>query len=571
MKLLNLNGPQAIMALMVRRKWWIIVPFLGLSAAATLLTYMLPKLYVSSSKILIQPREVPSDFVKDLMNGTADQRLSVIAQKVLTRDNLVKILNNPPKFAVTPGEIPDPLAPPPPALGEHAEFRNLNMDDKVLKLFKQINLKFAADQQIANGQLPVTTFQITYQSGDARTAQAIAATVTDLFLSQDRQIREDSVNGTATFLDAKVNELSDLLAASDKKLSDFRSRHRYELPTQMEANFQTVSVLRTENQNIDNNLIVIQDRLAALEKQIVDTPAEVPKPDTAAVTSPTVIVQNQKIADYRAKQRDLKEWKGRGYSDSYPPVRTLISTIQSLEKDMTPEELAIANGKEDKPAAAALAAKPEMMKNRTYEVLQDQKHNYEMAIKFANDQKAKNTTAIDEAESHIRKAPIGEQEYSDILRENLDLSRRYQEMKDKQSIAGLSLDAERQQKGGNQFVVLESPSVPFSPAKPVKAAIIGAGVGLSLLIGLAFAIIVDIANQKMWTQSDIESLLGATVLVEIPEIVTPDDLIAAKKKRTIQTLTLVAAAAVYAVGLYVVFKHQGPVLHLLDPLIQRLY
>ena len=146
-------------------------------------------------------------------------------------------------------------------------------------------------------------------------------------------------------------------------------------------------------------------------------------------------------------------------------------------------------------------------------MLQDQKHNYEMAIKFATEQKAKNATAIDEAESHIRKAPIGEQEYSDLIRENLDLSRRFQEMKDKQSVADLSLSAERQQKGGNQFVVLESPTVPFSPTKPVKPAIIGAGMLISLLIGMAFAIIVDIANQKMWTQSDIEALLGATVLV----------------------------------------------------------
>ena len=83
--------------------------------------------------------------------------------------------------------------------------------------------------------------------------------------------------------------------------------------------------------------------------------------------SPTVILQNQKIADYRDKQRALKDLKGRGYSDSYPPVATLIRTIKSLEEDMTPEELAIANGKEGKPeVAAASPAKPEMMKNRAY-------------------------------------------------------------------------------------------------------------------------------------------------------------------------------------------------------------
>src|SRR5262249_17507730 len=162
-----------VMALMVRRKWWIIVPFVGLSAAVALLTYMLPKMYVSQSRILIQPRDVPSDFVKDLVSGTSEQRLSVIATKVLNRDQLVKILNTT-------------------ALADRSEFIRLNMDDRVAKLFKQINLKF--DQQIGNGQLPVTSFQITYQNGDKYIAKDIAETVTKLFLDQDRENRQESVN-----------------------------------------------------------------------------------------------------------------------------------------------------------------------------------------------------------------------------------------------------------------------------------------------------------------------------------------------------------------------------------------
>src|SRR4029079_1865473 len=118
MKLLNLNGPQAVMALMVRRKWWIIVPFIGLSAAVALLTYMLPKMYVSQSRILIRPRDVPTDFVKDLVAGTTEQRLSVIAQTVLTREHLVQILNS--------------------SLNDVPEFRNLNMSMGDLPEFRNL-------------------------------------------------------------------------------------------------------------------------------------------------------------------------------------------------------------------------------------------------------------------------------------------------------------------------------------------------------------------------------------------------------------------------------------------------
>jgi succinoglycan biosynthesis transport protein ExoP len=550
MKLLNLNGPQAMMALVVRRKWWIIIPFLGLSAAVTLLTFMLPRMYVSQSRILIKPRAVPTDFVKDLVVGTTEQRLSVIAQRVLTRDNLVKMLRS------FQGDLP--------------EYKNLNMDDAVAKFGKQINLKFGADQQIANGQLPVTTFDITYQNGNPEVARKIAQNVTDLFIKQDVDTREENVNKTAEFLDGQVKELLGQLSESDKKLSDLRSRRRYELPSQMEANFQQVTSLRSENQNIATQLTFAQDALRKLEQQIDATPKEIPKASSPANT-PTAIVQNQKIADYRAKQRELKEFKSRGYKDNYPPVLSLNTQLESLEKEMTPEELAMANGKEDKLQVDGTPAPDvEMIKNHAYELLVDQRRTLQLGIEAAQKTQQKNENAIAIAVKHIENAPSGEQELSEIQRENLDLTRRYQEMKDKLSIAQLSVTSEGLQQG-NQFELVITPSVPQTPAKPVKSAIIGGGMLASLLLGLAFAFIVDIGNQKMWTHADIEALLGATVLVEIPEIVTPDDLIAARKKRTNRIASLAAAAAVYAVCLYFVYIHGPFVLQHLDPLLQRLY
>jgi hypothetical protein len=65
-------------------------------------------------RFLITPRDVPSDFVKDLIAGSTETRLSAIEQTVLSRPVLRNIAN---EF--------DAGLP---------EFRNLSMDERVTKL-----------------------------------------------------------------------------------------------------------------------------------------------------------------------------------------------------------------------------------------------------------------------------------------------------------------------------------------------------------------------------------------------------------------------------------------------------
>ena len=98
-----------------------------------------------------------------------------------------------------------------------------------------------------------------------------------------------------------------------------------------------------------------------------------------------------------------------------------------------------------------------------------------------------------------------------------------------------------------------------------------AGFGLSLLIALGLAFLVDIAYQKTWTQSDITHLLGVKVLAEVPRIATRNAAVKAQKKRFGFVTSVGIAGAAYAVFLYFAYAHPGFVLRQLDPLIQKLY
>ena len=127
----GLDGTKDVLELVVRRKWWVVLPFVALSCAAGVLTYILPRTFMSETLILVRPRDVPEDFVKDLTAGSPEERLKAIEQTILSRTNLIEILK----------EFGDRLP----------EFERLNIEQKVLKLREQIKIDFSLEKGNSKG------------------------------------------------------------------------------------------------------------------------------------------------------------------------------------------------------------------------------------------------------------------------------------------------------------------------------------------------------------------------------------------------------------------------------------
>jgi polysaccharide chain length determinant protein (PEP-CTERM system associated) len=551
MKFLNLTGPQDVAALLFRRRWWIFLPFVALTAAAILITAILPKMYVSQSLIIIRPRDVPDDFVKDLIAGTADERLSVITQKVLSDSNLEKIVIQ------FDGQMP--------------ELQHLNRQDQILKLRQQIDLRFTNDQVKKNGQLPVTSFRITGQNHSPEMAQKIVKQLTEIFISEDRKNREANVNDTASFLDNQVKDLGAKLQDSDTKLKELRYKRRNELPNQLESNLRRLENLFGENQALRREQTSYRLAKAQLDQEMSATPRQIPMP-TVAPLPQKAPPKDPKVENYRTAVAALKALQAQGYLDGHPDVQLAKVKVQTLEKDMTPEQVVL--GKKDVvPEVQELTAAPEnvqMQSNPTYLNMERNRDYFDKLIEDIDIQTAKNDIEINNYNQHVNNEPQGEQELTDVMRENNDLNRQYQEMNAKLAAARLSESAESQQKGA-QFEIVDPASLPLTPTKPSKPAILIGGIMASLLISLSIAFAVDIANQKMWTAADVSWLVSARVLVEIPEI-TMRNRVALNRRKRIGFLASVGfGAVVYSTCLYFAYLHQGFVLQYLDPLIQRFY
>jgi uncharacterized protein involved in exopolysaccharide biosynthesis len=546
MRRINLNGPQEVMALLVRRKWWIIYPFLALSSAVLLLTHMLPRLYESKALVLIQPRGVPNDFVKDLLAGSTGQRLNAIQQTVLSRTNLLEILT----------EFRDSLP----------EYKNLNVEEQIVNLRNRIDLNFNTTG--GGGEAPVTTsFNIVYSNRNPEVAQKITEKVTSGFIKQDSKARENGIGGTVSFFKDQLEKISTQLAASETKKKNLKAAHPNELPERMTTNLAMLTNLNEQKRTDLEARDRFEAQLSDVDRQLSMTEKTLVKPRPVVVAPPPA-PKNPLLDDYVRAQSDLNALIALGRTKSHPDVIQATNRIATIKAQLTPEELASLDHRNDKAPAAPIP--DETVPNPAYVSLIKQKSDFETELKIRRDNLTKTGKEIGKYETYISNAPQSEQEITSVLLENADLTKQYHEVKDKLDQAQQSEDLETRQQG-SQFIIQDPANLPLTPTKPAKPAIAAAGMLFSLLFSIALAIIIDIANQKMWTLSDVESLLGTTVLVEIPEIVTLADLSAGRRRKRIHLASFAAFSAVYGACLYFTYIHQGFVMTHLEPVIRRLY
>ncbi len=529
---------------MVRRKWWILVPFVALTGVVSVLTYYLPRTFVSQTLIIVRPRDVSEDFVKDLIAGTPEERLRSIEQTILSRTNLIQILR----------EFGDQLP----------EFRPLNMDEKVLKLHEQISILFDLDRKELiprRDQQLMTSFRISYQNQNPELAQKIASKLTTLFIEQDNRTRETQVFGTTEFLAAELEKVGAQLQESTEKLKEVKSARQFELPNQLDTNLKTLDRLAQEKRTTAEAL----DRYAAmrlsLESMISQTPPTLVRaapPIQRQFAPPDPI-----IAEYRKANAEFEDLSSR-YTEKHPDVLVAKARLERLKKQLPP----------DTPASdsidAATAPKPaEIMEpNPLYQKLvsqlQDLKNEYEIRERS----KAFIDSEIAKYSSRVEKAPLAEADMSGVLQQNEELKKQYEDLKNKLSQARLAESLESKQKG-SQFLVADPANYPLEPTKPNKLVVLLAGLAISLVLAVSVAAIIDITRQKVWTQSQIETLWAAPVLVDIPEIVTDADPSAVRKKRLVLVTSLAATMTVYSGFLYMMCWKHNFILQQLDPVLQK--
>ncbi|MBN1569597.1 MAG: hypothetical protein JXA73_17260 [Acidobacteria bacterium] len=535
-RLKNLND---YLALLVRRRWWVIIPTVALCGLAILMTLIFPKMYASQTMILIQQRDVPDDFVKDLIGSDTDERLSQIEQTILSRTNLLRIIR----------EFESQLS----------EYRRLNEERKVAKLNRRIKIEFPSEK-IRGRFLPTTSIIITYRDQNPDLAQRITARLASLFIEQDNKARENKVFGTADFFEAELKKIADQLQESETKLSALKQRYRFELPDQRDTNLRTLDRLQVQkNGNLEalDRFVTLQMNL---ERQISETPPMIPSASSKAAV---VAARNPLVDTYLKKQQEYNELIVKAKS-THPDVRRLKAELDHLKKEIPPEDLAAAEGN-----SASGEASPDMAPNSVYQSLTAQLRQLKTDIAIREKEKKWIEEEIEKYNRRIQNTPGVEQEMLAITRANDDLMKQHENLKKKLAEATLASSLESRQKGA-QFEIIDPANYPLEPSTPKPIVILLAGFVMSIAAGIAAAIVVDFLNQRPWTYRELERALDVPVLVEIPTIATLADEKHTLYRRLAHAAMLIVFTGIYIGGLYYLYSKHSAVLRILDPVIEKI-
>ncbi len=81
-----------IPAILLHRRWFIIVPFILCSIAGVAAAFLLPTTYRSAAMLLVESQELPADLVGSPVTALIDQRIAKIRQQVLSRGQLIELI-----------------------------------------------------------------------------------------------------------------------------------------------------------------------------------------------------------------------------------------------------------------------------------------------------------------------------------------------------------------------------------------------------------------------------------------------------------------------------------------------
>src|SRR3569833_2160739 len=86
-------SPAIVLDILKRRFFYFLIPFVLILAGGSVVVMMIPAVYSAEGKILVESQQIPSDLVKPTVSALANERIQVISQRILTRDNLLQIAN----------------------------------------------------------------------------------------------------------------------------------------------------------------------------------------------------------------------------------------------------------------------------------------------------------------------------------------------------------------------------------------------------------------------------------------------------------------------------------------------
>jgi polysaccharide chain length determinant protein (PEP-CTERM system associated) len=508
--------PDEIAGILVRRIWWLIIPWAVVAVATGIVVRLLPDRFQSESIILVVPPRVPESLVKSTVTDKIATRLPSIQQQILSRTRLERIIQD----------------------------FGLYEKERKAKLMEDIVRDMRTD--ITVSMVKGDAFYVRYISNDARTAMKVTERLASLFVEDNLRDREVLAEGTNQFLESQLDDARRRLLEHEKKLEEYRKKYGNELPSQMGSNLQAAQNVQTQLQAVNDSISRDRDRRLLLERMIADSEAE------ASARSETDSKSDPAPPDLRAV--DSGDSTGRAPSNR-AQLAAANSILQALLLRLKPEhpdvvrqkrtiaELEAKVAKEPPPVLGARSVMSTagggapVRQNRLSE-MRAEIEGIDREIARKEEGQARLQTASVEYQRRAEAGPTRDSELVALNRDYETLQKVYNTLLAKSEEARLAANLEHRQIG-EQFKIIDPARLPEQPVSPDRVKLTTSGVAVGLMLGLVLVAALEVRETSFGTDNDVISVLSLPVLAMIPLIITDREKRAARRTQVVLALATV--------------------------------
>ena len=458
---------------------------------AAVVAVALPPLYQSKATILVESQQIPSDLVKSTITGYAEERIEVLRQQVMTRDNLLDIIN---KFGLF-----------------KTKSQQASPTDLVEKLrgrvaVEKVDTALSARSSSKNSAI---AFSITYEDKNPSTAQKVTEELVNLFLNKNVTTRTQRAEDTTIFLSDQAKDLDRQVTSTERKIAAYKAQYKDSLPENLGLNRSSLEQAQRDLEDAQRTERSLQQQITYLRLGSQSLGSANPSGGG-----------DESLPALKAR---LSSMLGT-YGSAHPDVIALKRRIAAIEARPAPsqeEKDAVSNAADIK--ALADSGDPNAIR------LAAQLASNEAELEDIKNTKIKLRARITDLQHRIEQTPQVEQGLLQMQRDYDNALVKYREIKSKELEAQVAQNLEEEQKA-ERFTMLERPIAPDRPTKPNRVKIILLGFMLSLAGGAGSGVLAESIDRKIRGRRTLERLLGEPLLGTVPILWTDDETLKRKKR-----------------------------------------
>jgi uncharacterized protein involved in exopolysaccharide biosynthesis len=432
----------------VRRRWtWLLLALaLGLGATGVSIAAREPR-YLAEATALVTTQQIPEDFVRTTVPDDAMERLNGMVGEVLSRARLVDIVE---KFEL------------------YSELRDeVTLAEIVERTRGDIHIELKPGVAARGQRSTARLFGIAFEADHPEVAAAVANELATMLANESFRRRSRQARLTAEFLRTELDRAERELREQSRLVTEFRLRHRGELPTDLAPNLARLERLHDERQGLALQIAEAQSQLVALSQE---------RTMGAALDSPQA-----RLEGLRARlAQELAH-----HTEDHPNVQLMRRELAALEAQL-------GDGSPEARRRDALIAAAE----RSLAQLRAQAEEAQRQLQ--------------EIDADVASTPARQEELAALEERENVLREQYLEFLRKVQDADLAESLEAAQQG-ERLEVLDRAEPPSTPTRAREKYLVAGLVG-SLILALLTALVLETLDPVLLSAAQIEATTGRPAL-----------------------------------------------------------